>query len=528
MTDRVRERLTDRTGFLWAIAGAAVLVVAIAVAAASALLPSEGEAEPTASPTATEVADPVRPSLHITPERHWMNDPQRPFFAGGLWHAYYLYNADYPDGNGTDWYHVTSTDLVTWTDQGVAIEKYRNGLGDIQSGSAVIDTENTAGFGAGAIVALVTQQHDGVQRQSLYYSTDDGFTFTEYAGNPVMENPGVHDFRDPKVVWDGSQWVMALAEGNKIGFYTSADLIHWEYRSGFIRDDLGLLECPDLFQMSVDGDPGRMTWVLGASANGEQYGRTTGYAYWTGEWDGTEFRASAAEPRWLDDGADFYAAVTWSDDRGDRAAQLATRYAMGWVNNWAYARELPTDGWQGGAQSLVRTLTLVDAGDELRLRSAPLPDVDAQAEQSSTGDLAAERDATVITEGAPGAQRVRLVASERELDGGRLAVRIGDDNASATVVIDAGAGLVSVDRSTDAAAPGLPETYRAVRSAPFEWVVGVVSVDLILDGMTLEVFVNDGSASLTSVVFVGSSAMTLASEHQAVDLESLTIQRLSD
>jgi levanbiose-producing levanase len=145
--------------------------------------------------------------------------------------------------------HSTSVDLIHWQDHGVAIDKYKNGLGDIETGSAVIDTKNTAGFGAGAIIAILTQQHEGVQRQSLFVSTDGGYRFKAYDGNPVMDNPGVHDWRDPKIIWDDkhNEWLMALAEGNKIGFYTSSDLKHWTYRSGFERNDLGLLECPDLF-----------------------------------------------------------------------------------------------------------------------------------------------------------------------------------------------------------------------------------------------------------------------------------------
>ena len=106
-----------------------------------------------------------------------MNDPQRPFQLDGVWHYYYLYNADHPDGNGTEWYHATSTDLVHWREEGVAIEKYENGLGDILTGSAVVDTEGTAGFGEDAVVAIVTQQDDGVQRQSLFVSTDGGYRF---------------------------------------------------------------------------------------------------------------------------------------------------------------------------------------------------------------------------------------------------------------------------------------------------------------------------------------------------------------
>ena len=223
-----------------------------------------------------------------------MNDPQRPFWLDGRWHYYYLYNADYPDGNGTAWYHATSTDLVHWREEGVAIEKYENGLGDIETGSAVIDTDNTAGFGAGAVIAIMTQQHDGVQRQSLFVSTDGGHRFDPYDGNPVMDNPGEAHWRDPKIVWDDErhEWLMVLAEGHKLGFYTSHDLKASTYRSGFERDDLGILECPDLFRMSIDGDPAKTTWVLAAGVNGGEHGMTTGTAYWTGDWDGEAYTAS--------------------------------------------------------------------------------------------------------------------------------------------------------------------------------------------------------------------------------------------
>ena len=169
-----------------------------------------------------------------------MNDPQRPFMLDGVWHYYYLYNADHPEGNGTEWYHVTSTDLVHWKDEGVAIEKFKNGLGDIETGSAVVDHDNTAGFGKGAVVAVMTQQDKGIQRQSLFYSTDKGYTFKAYDRNPVMDNPGKEHWRDPKIIRDEAkgQWVMALAEGEKIGLYTSRDLKDWRYVSGFERKGL--------------------------------------------------------------------------------------------------------------------------------------------------------------------------------------------------------------------------------------------------------------------------------------------------
>ena len=159
-----------RRSLLWA--AAAIAVVALGLGTAIAVLrPWDGSPDVRPTPTATSPdtsARPAdwsvhRPGIHLTPGENWMNDPQKPFLLDGVWHYYYLYNADYPDGNGTAWYHATSTDLVHWSDEGVAIEKYANGLGDIWTGTAVVDEQGTAGFGAGAVIALVTQQVDGVQ-----------------------------------------------------------------------------------------------------------------------------------------------------------------------------------------------------------------------------------------------------------------------------------------------------------------------------------------------------------------------------
>ena len=267
--------------------------------AVESMLADLGVPRPTSAPAVSafgrpEGASEFRPSYHITPGKNWMNDPQRPILLDGVWHYYYLYNAGYPKENGTEWYHLTSTDLVHWKNEGVAIAKYKNGLGDIETGSAVVDHDNSAGFGKGAVIAVMTQQDQGIQRQSLFYSTDNGYSFTAYRQNPVMENPGQSDWRDPKIIRDDAhaQWVMTLAEGNKIGMYTSPDLKNWHYASGVERTGLGTLECPELFQLDLDGDPSKRTWVLAASANGSEEGFTTGVAYWTGEWDGTRFTAS--------------------------------------------------------------------------------------------------------------------------------------------------------------------------------------------------------------------------------------------
>ncbi|UYQ78503.1 glycoside hydrolase family 32 protein [Glutamicibacter sp. JL.03c] len=435
-----------------------------------------------------------------------MNDPQRPFFLDGLWHFYYLYNADYPDGNGTEWYHATSTDLVHWKDEGIAIEKYKNGLGDIWTGSAVVDIENTAGFGKNAVISLVTQQVDGVQRQSLFYSTDGGYSFSSYDGNPVMDNPGVEAWRDPKVVWDKerNQWLMLLAEGNKVGFYTSKDLRSWDYQSGFETTDLGVVECPDFFPMSVDGDPQRTMWVLGISANGANSGRTTGYTYWTGSFDGKSFKADEKDPRWLDAGSDFYAAVTWDDP----AAQDPTkqRYALGWMNNWAYAGDLPLGDWAGGTMSTVRQLSLRDVDGHAQLFSKPidaLEKLEGEAVVAQPGAVAKDQEAS-LGKAESDAYRFHVdLSQDQSAPAEETQVQLKDAQGSTvTVGYNFNDQTLFLNRDNDKAAGNMPESYREVRSEKLPVDNGQLSLDILVDTTSIEVFAEDGQATLSSTAFL--------------------------
>lgn len=490
------------------IAGVAVVAIGLVVLLVPRDAPAPVVPTPTAVPDAFDVPEGwerFRPTFHLTPERHWINDPQRPVLVDGEWHLYYLYNADYPEGNGTEWHLATSTDMVTWKNRGIAIEKYRNGLGDILTGSAVVDERDTAGFGAGTIVALTTQQDDGVQRQSLFTSTDGGRTFQDYEGNPIMDNPGAADWRDPKVVWDDAheQWVMVLAEGERLGFYTSRNLREWTYVADFARAGYGLLECPDLFEM-VDPVSGRRTWVLGASADATRTGGTTGFAYWTGAWDGERFTAEAEEPQWLDGGADFYAAVTWDDPRDGDRGRLERRFALAWINNWSYARDLPGGTWQGGSLSTTREITLREVDGRLTLLSQPVAAVTAHEGPVRSGVAPVEMAAGEITSlpvrGTGGAYRLRATVSAP--DGGEVRLRLGSsDGGEVTVGYDAEAGVVFLDRRRDQVADTLPATYRQVRVAPVD-ADGMLVLDVIVDASSIEVFAGEGRASLTSAAYV--------------------------
>lgn len=518
-----------RRPLLWVAAAVAVLLVAAALVVAGNTRTVEGQHGGTAPTASTAPPGPqappadqtgYRPAYHLTPDQRWMNDPQRPFYLDGLWHYYYLYNADYPEGNGTEWFHATSTDLVHWENRGVAIPKFRNGLGDIETGSAVVDTEGTAGFGKGAVIAVLTQQLDGVQRQSLFYSTDQGYSFQSYGQNPVMENPGAEHWRDPRIVRDdaNNQWLMLLAEGNKIGFYTSPDLKRWTYVSGFEQDGLGILECPDFFQMDIDGDPAKRTWVLAASANGSKDDRTTGLAYWTGKFDGKAFTADGGH-QWLDGGADFYAAVTWDDPGQSDGQRKAFRHAIGWMNNWAYARQLPTDGWFGAA-SVVRDIRLTSGAGRPALVQSPTPALQSLEGTPVQVPAGPVRDARTLPIPDSGVFKAD-VELEKPADGtGKATLLLQSGGTTyATIGYDFAAGRAFITRNGDAVAGGQGKEpsegsgeYRQPRSVEALPAGGTVKLTAYVDRSSVEVFV-DGQ-SLTSLMFppAGPKAVQLAAD----------------
>ncbi|MET7574750.1 GH32 C-terminal domain-containing protein [Streptomyces sp. NPDC005492] len=240
-----------------------------------------------------------RPQFHFTPAQNWMNDPNGLIWYKGQYHLFFQYN---PSGNtwgNMSWGHAVSTDLVHWEQLPLAIPQDDNEM--VFSGSVVLDTDNTTGFGTQAnppLVAVYTSlvKSTGVQRQSLAYSTDGGTTWTKYSGNPVLDLNSVN-FRDPKVFWYAptKSWLMtvALSDQHKISFYSSADLKNWTHLSDFGPAGAtgGVWECPDLFPLSVDGDPSKTKWVLAVNLNPGAIAGGSGAQYFVGDFDGTKFTA---------------------------------------------------------------------------------------------------------------------------------------------------------------------------------------------------------------------------------------------
>ena len=330
--------------------------------------------------------EPYRPQYHFTPAANWINDPNGLVYYAGEYHLFYQYHPQSTLWGPMHWGHAVSPDLVNWTDLPIALTP--DELGMIFSGSAVIDWRNTAGFGAEAMVAIfthhVTEGH--YQSQSLAYSLDRGRTWTKYAGNPVIPTPAkTRDFRDPKVFWYGSDdaghWVMCLAVGNAIHFYTSPNLLEWTHTGAFGDGhgaSAGVWETPDLFELPVAGQDTTRWLLLIGVGNGAPAGGS-GEQYFVGHFDGQTFISEnpKATALWADYGADAYAGQSWSDTPDDR------RIKISWLNNWSYGRELPTTTWRG-AMTIPRTLGLVDTPDGMRLTQTPVTELAALRREKYT------------------------------------------------------------------------------------------------------------------------------------------------
>lgn len=328
-----------------------------------------------------------RPQFHFSPMRGWMNDPNGMVYYDGEYHLFYQHIPETVKFPGhMHWGHAVSTDLLHW--QHLPIALFPDQHGDIWSGSAVVDWQNSSGFQTGAekvLVAIFTHSSEAGQRQSIAYSNDRGRTWTSYVDNPVIANPGLQDFRDPKVFWHEKtrHWVMILAAGDRILLYTSSNLREWSLASEFGKlegSHEGMWECPDLFELPVetnsrDTNHGATKWVMLVSVSNGSPNGGSGTQYFIGDFDGRTFTNDypAAKVLWLDHGKDNYAGVTFSDV----PSEDGRRIFLGWMSNWSYAADVPTIPWRG-AMTLPRHLVLrsSDAG-QYQLASLPVAELQA-------------------------------------------------------------------------------------------------------------------------------------------------------
>lgn len=220
-----------------------------------------------------------RPQFHFTTRNGWINDPNGLIWNDGEYHLFYQHNPYERDWGNMHWGHAVSPDLVHWKELPVALRP--DTIGTMFSGSAVIDYENTSGFGKSGtspMVVAYTADGDKGQRQCIAYSLDNGRTFKKYDGNPVIDSGkkwNTRDTRDPKVFRYGDHWVMVLNERDGHSIYTSNNLKDWTYSNHVT----GFWECPELFELPVDGNPDNTMWVMYGASGTYMLGDFDGYTF---------------------------------------------------------------------------------------------------------------------------------------------------------------------------------------------------------------------------------------------------------
>jgi len=437
-----------------------------------------------------------RPQIHFSPKDKWMNDPNGMVYHNGIYHLFYQY---YPDSNvwgPMHWGHATSEDMIHWKHQSIAL--YPDSLGYIFSGSAVVDVNNTSGFavnGKAPLVAIFTH-HDpngeasgknDYQYQSIAYSIDDGKSWIKYKNNPVVRNPGIKDFRDPKVMWFAKEkkWIMTLATLDRITFYSSNDLKNWTKESEFGENagaHGGVWECPDLLPLDYNG---KKVWVLIVSINpgGPNGGSAT--QYFLGDFDGKNFLPFSTETKWLDYGPDDYAGVTWSNT-GNR------RIFLGWMSNWSYATVVPTETWRS-AMTIPRELKIMKVNKELFVASTPVKEMAAISSKPID-----------ISKKIPELNFPGMIELEMKKPEDFSIVISNDQREELLIGYDKATNRYFIDR-TKSGIINFHEEFPAQHFAPRLSNKSKIKISLVIDVSSVELFADDGLTVMTGVFFPGKS-----------------------
>lgn len=453
-----------------------------------------------------------RPSIHFTPRSGWMNDPNGMVFYNGVYHLFYQHNPNAPVWGPMHWGHATSKDLIHWEHQPIAI--YPDSIGTIFSGSAVLDIHNTSGFGNNGkapLVAIYTQHNmdaekagrDDYQNQSISYSNDEGKTWTAYAGNPVIHTPHLKDFRDPKVFWHApsKHWIMSLAVGPFIEFYSSANLKDWKKESQVGGEGMGVhdgnWECPDLLSFPItENGKQKNVWVLIVNVNPGAPNKGSGTQYFVGDFDGHSFTPYDKKAKWMDYGPDNYAGVTWSNT-GER------KILAGWMSNWLYAQVVPTEKWRSGL-TIPRDLQLTKIGMEYYLVSSPIKELQ-QIESKKTNlnihlvnhDLQNNNEAIIIDNQILAPMRLQLGFTQAT----QFDIVLSNAKGEQVVIgFDPLLNQYYIDR-THSGLTTFHKDYAAKSFAPRLSTAKNIKLDLIIDKASVELFADEGVSVMTSLFF---------------------------
>lgn len=499
----------------------------------AATLQSGLHAQTESKPTEEQL---YRPQFHFSPKKGWMNDPNGLYYKDGVYHLFFQY---YPDGNKwgpMHWGHATSKDLVKWEEQKIAL--YPDELGYIFSGSAVVDKNNTSGFGDAKnspVVAVYTyhnpnREKDGkidVESQGIAYSLDNSKTWTKYSANPVLNNPGIRDFRDPKVFWDvkRKQWIMVLAAQDRAHLYSSKDLKNWSFQSEFGKDvggHGGVWECPDLFPIKVEGT-NEEKWVLIMNINPGGPNMGSAGQYFVGDFDGKTFKLDELftkqllkdKAAWLDWGKDNYASVSFDN------VPEGKRVIIGWMSNWEYAQEVPTEGWRS-AMTMAREVSLKRTKEGYILKNVPVSQLKSYEGKSIKKTITLTSENQLLTKSDMDLTKAVLDLDLKKMTAGKYTFMLKNALGEKLVFgIDNTAKELFIDR-TQSGKTGFGNHYATpITKAPLNKAFANAKMKLLIDKTSIEIFFNDGEKVLTEIFFPNEnfSELTLATDTQTGTLK---------
>jgi fructan beta-fructosidase len=445
----------------------------------------------------TKNREKFRPVYHHTPAYGWMNDPNGMFYKDGVWNIYFQHNPFGSQWENMTWGHSTSTDLINWKFEGEAI--LPDALGTIFSGCAVVDKNNTAGFGAGAVIVYYTSAGK-VQKQCMAVSTDGGKTFTKDVDNPVLVS-NIPDFRDPHIFWyePQSKWILIVSEKQHMKIFSSKNLRDWTFESDFgegYGSHDGVWECPDLIEVkneegrvknqnAVKNEEGRVKnqnadskWILICNINpGGPFGGSA-TQYFTGTFDGHKFTCDTdpSVKKWMDWGKDHYATVTFDNAPDGR------HVAMTWMSNWQYANQVPTKQYRS-ANGIARDLGYFEYKDTGYVSVKPSPEVlaafskkpQASLSPACRVDVQLHNNATITLSNGKGERVVMTYNAAKE--------------------------TFSMDR-TKSGDVSFSTDFPAVTKAPTRG--RIKTLQLFIDKSSIEAFDADGKMAMTNIVFPSS------------------------
>ena len=373
------------------------------------------------------------------------------------------------------------------------------------------------------------------QTQSIAYSLDEGYTWTKYSNNPVISNPGIKDFRDPKVIWDdkNNKWIMSLAAGNKIMFYSSLNLKEWNFESEFgekLGQHGGLWECPDLFPIKVDGSE-ESKWVLIVSINpaGPNGGSAT--QYFVGDFNGKTFeldeqfseQLKKENAMWLDYGRDNYAGVTWSNIPESDGRKLF----IGWMSNWEYARDVPTFKWRS-TMTIARELKLKNKNGQFLLQSLPVKELNDYSDINIVKDkINSSEISDLIKDSNINLSKLNLEFDIKNLKKDTYTISFfNKEGDTLSLGLNNLKNEFFVNRQKSGKVDFSENFAPNISVVKTPQNLEMLSVQILLDKTSIEVFLNDGEIVMTELFFPNYplELFSITSKDKSFNIENLKIQ----